>query len=41
MEYDFNYDLEAWWTDIYDELFEQYKEELLDEGDYYLEEKED
>ena len=28
MEYDFNYDLEAWWTDIYDELFEQYKEEL-------------
>ena len=40
MEYDFNYELEAWWQDIYDELFEQYKEELLDEGDYYLE-KED
>ena len=40
MEYDFNYDLEAWWTDIYDEFFEQYKEELLDEGDYYLEKEE-
>ena len=40
MEYDFNYDLEAWWTDIYDELFEQYKEELLDEGDYYEEKEE-
>ena len=40
MEYDFNYELEAWWTDIYDELFEQYKEELLDEGDYYEEKEE-
>ena len=40
LEYDFNYELEQWWTDIYDEFFEQYKEELLDSGDYY-EEKED
>ena len=40
LEYDFNYEREQWWTDIYDEFFEQYKEELLDSGDYY-EEKED
>ena len=40
MEYDFNYELEAWWQDIYDELFEEKKEELIDSGDYY-EEKED
>ena len=39
MEYDFNYELEAWWQDIYDEFWEQYKEELLEEG--YYEEKED
>ena len=37
MEYDFNYELEAWWTDIYDELFEEKKEELLDTGEYYEE----
>jgi len=37
MEYDFNYELEAWWTDIYDELFEQKKEELLDTKEYYEE----
>ena len=40
MEYDFNYELEQWWTDIYEEFWDQYKEELLDSGDYY-EEKED
>ena len=40
MEYDFNYELEQWWTDIYQEYWDQYKEELLDSGDYY-EEKED
>ena len=40
MEYDFNYELEQWWTDIYDEFYEQYKDELLDSGEYYLE-KED
>ncbi len=39
MEYDFNYELEAWWTDIYDELFEEKKEELLDTEEYYEEEK--
>ena len=40
MEYDFNYELEAWWTDIYQEYWNQYREELLDSGEYY-EEKED
>ena len=39
MEYEFNYELEQWWTDIYDELFEEKKDELLDSGEYY-EEKE-
>ena len=40
MEYDFNYELEQWWQDVYQELFDERKEELLDSGDYY-EEKED
>ena len=40
MEYDFNYELEQWWTDIYQEYWDQYREELLDSGEYY-EEKED
>jgi len=38
MEYDFNYELEQWWTDIYEEFFDQYKDELLDSGEYYEEE---
>jgi len=40
MEYEFNYELEHWWTDVYMELFDEMKGELLDSGDYY-EEKED
>ena len=40
MEYDFNHELESWWPDIYEEFFEQYKEELLDSGEYKLEEDE-
>ena len=40
MEWDFNHRLEEWWQDIYQEFWDQYKEELLDSGDYY-EEKED
>ena len=40
MEYDFNHELEGWWPDIYEEFFEQYKEELLDSGEYKLEEDE-
>jgi hypothetical protein len=34
MEYDFNYNLEAWWPDIYEEMFKDKKDELLDSGEY-------
>ena len=34
MEYDFNNELELWWQDIYEELFNDKKDELLDSGDY-------
>ena len=37
MEYDFNYELEQWWQDVYEELFDDKKEELLDSEDYYEE----
>ena len=37
LEYEFNYELEAWWSDIYQEYWEQYKEELIDSGEYYEE----
>ena len=40
MEYDFNNELENWWPDVYEELFDQKKEELLDTGEYKLEEDE-
>jgi hypothetical protein len=40
MEWDFNAELEQWWQDVYEELSDEKKEELLDSGDYY-EEKED
>jgi hypothetical protein len=39
MEYEFNHELEQWWQDVYDELYEQKKEELLDSGDYYEEDE--
>ena len=39
MEYEFNYELEQWWQDIYDELRDQKKEELLDSEDYYYEDE--
>ena len=39
MEYDFNYELEQWWQDVYDELFEEKKEELLNTEEYYEEDK--
>ena len=38
MEYDFNYELEQWWTDIYEDYFNTKKDELLDSGDYYEDE---
>jgi hypothetical protein len=34
MEYDFNYNLGAWWPDVYEEMFKDKKEELLDSGEY-------
>ena len=39
MEYDFNYELEQWWPDVYEEKFSDMKHELLDSGDYYEEEQ--
>jgi hypothetical protein len=39
MEYDFNHRLEEWWQDMYEELMEEKKEELLDSGEYKLEEE--
>ena len=40
MEYEFNYELEQWWTDIYMEMMDEKKGELLDSGDYYEEKEE-
>ena len=39
MEYDFNHELEQWWTDVYEEKFNDKKDELLDSGDYYEDEE--
>ena len=39
MEYDFNHELEQWWQDVYEELFNDKKDELLDSGDYYYEDE--
>ena len=39
MEYEFNYELEQWWQDVYEELYDEKKQELLDTEEYY-EEKE-
>ncbi len=36
MEWDFNAETEQWWQDVYEELFDEKKEELLDSGDYYF-----
>ena len=40
MEYEFNHALEEWWQDVYQELWDEAKDELLDSGDY-VEEKSD
>ena len=37
MEYDFNHELEQCWTDVYEDLFNDKKDELLDSDDYYYE----
>ena len=38
MEWEFNNELEQWWQDIYEDKFNDKKDELLDSGDYYEEE---
>ncbi len=40
MEYDFHHRLEEWWQDVYGELIDERREELLDSGEYKLEEDE-
>jgi len=40
VEYDFNHELEQWWTDVYEELFNDKKDELIDSGDYYEDKEE-
>ena len=39
IEYEFNHELEQWWTDIYEDKFNDKKDELIDSGDYYEEKK--
>ena len=34
MEYDFNHELENWWTDVYEDKLKDKKDELLDSGEY-------
>ena len=34
MEWEFNHELEQWWQDIYEDKFNDKKDELLDSGDY-------
>ena len=35
MEYDFNYELETWWQDVYEDLHKDKVDELIDEGYEY------
>ena len=39
MEYDFNYELEAWWSDVYDELHEDKVDEVINDGYEYDDEE--
>lgn len=39
MEYEFNNELEQWWVDVYEDKFNDKKDELLDSGDYYEDEE--
>ena len=38
MEWEFNHELEQWWSDIYEDKFNDKKDELLDSEEYYYEE---
>jgi len=39
MEYEFNHELEQWWQDVYEDKFNDKKDELIDSGDYYEEQQ--
>ena len=39
MEFEFNHELEQWWTDVYEDKFNDKKDELIDSGDYYEDEE--
>jgi len=41
MEWEFNHRLQEWWQDVYEDLCDERKEELLDSGDYYEEKEEE
>ena len=41
MEYDFNYILLDWWPDVYEDMFKDKKDELLDSGEYTENEKDE
>ena len=38
MEYDFNHELEQWWTDVYDDLHADKVDELINDGYEYEDE---
>ena len=38
MEWDFNHRLEEWWQDVYEELYDEKRDELIDSGEYEPEE---
>ena len=38
MEWEFNNELEQWWQDVYEDKFNDKKDELLDSDEYYYEE---
>ena len=40
MEYDFNDELQQWWQDVYEDKFNDKKDELLDSEEYYEENEE-
>ena len=40
MEWEFNHELEQWWQDIYEDKFNDKKDELLDSEEYYEENEE-
>ena len=39
IEFEFNHELESWWSQVWEELFDEKKDELLESEDYYEEDK--